>query len=66
MLSVYGSLFLAGAMAAARAEDRPTTRAFLIEAEESARRLGRDASYLWTAFGAVRSSQTTFALVGRP
>ena len=27
MLSVYGSLFLTGAMAASRAEDRPTTRA---------------------------------------
>jgi transcriptional regulator with XRE-family HTH domain len=51
MLSVYGSLFLAGAMAASRAADRPTTRAFLIEAEQSARRLGRDANYLWTAFG---------------
>jgi len=51
MLSVYGSLFLAGAMAASRAEDRPTTQAFLREAEESARRLGRDANYLWTAFG---------------
>jgi transcriptional regulator with XRE-family HTH domain len=51
MLSVYGSLFLAGAMAASRTEDRPTTRAFLIEAEETSRRLGRDANYLWTAFG---------------
>src|SRR6266571_344773 len=51
MLSVYGSLFLAGAMAASRAEDRPTTRAFLQEAQESADRLGRDANHLWTAFG---------------
>jgi transcriptional regulator with XRE-family HTH domain len=51
MLSVYGSLCLAGAMASSRAEDRPTTQAFLREAEESARRLGRDANYLWTAFG---------------
>jgi hypothetical protein len=51
MLSVYGSLFLAGAMAASRAEDRSTTQDFLREAEESARRLGRDANYLWTAFG---------------
>jgi transcriptional regulator with XRE-family HTH domain len=50
-LSVYGSLFLAGAMAAARGEDRGTTVAFLREAEETARRLGRDDNLLWTAFG---------------
>ena len=51
MLSVYGSLFLTGAMAASRAEDRPTTRGFLQEAQESADRLGQDANHLWTAFG---------------
>ncbi len=51
MLSVYGSLFLTGAMAASRAEDRPTTRAFLHEAQEAAGRLGADANYMWTAFG---------------
>ena len=51
MLSVYGSLFLTGAMAASRAEDRPTTRAFLHEAQEAASRLGADANYMWTAFG---------------
>ncbi len=50
-LSVYGTLFLAGAMAAARAEDRATTRAFLQEADEAARRLGTDANHMWTAFG---------------
>jgi transcriptional regulator with XRE-family HTH domain len=50
-LSVYGSLFLAGSMAAARADDRATTQAFLHEADRSARRLGRDANHLWTAFG---------------
>ncbi|MGH3680143.1 MAG: helix-turn-helix domain-containing protein [Natronosporangium sp.] len=49
--SVYGTLFLAGAMAAARAEDRVTTRTFLAEADTAAGRLGRDANYLWTAFG---------------
>jgi hypothetical protein len=38
-------------MAAARNEDRATTRMFLAEAEDSARRLGGDANYLWTAFG---------------
>jgi transcriptional regulator with XRE-family HTH domain len=51
MLSVYGSLFLTGAMAASRAEDRATTRAFLQEAQEAADRLGGDANHLWTAFG---------------
>jgi transcriptional regulator with XRE-family HTH domain len=51
MLSVYGSLFLTGAMAASRAEDRSTTLAFLQEAEEAAARLGGDANHLWTAFG---------------
>jgi len=51
MLSVYGSLFLTGAMAASRAEDRAATRAFLQEAQDSADRLGRDANRMWTAFG---------------
>lgn len=51
MLSIYGSLFLTGAMAASRAEDRPTTRAFLREARLAADRLGTDGNYMWTAFG---------------
>ena len=51
MLSVYGSLFLTGAMAASRAEDRSTTSGFLQEAQEAADRLGQDANYVWTAFG---------------
>ena len=50
-LSIYGTLFLTGSMAAARNEDRATTRTFLAEAEQSARRLGVDANHLWTAFG---------------
>jgi transcriptional regulator with XRE-family HTH domain len=50
-LSIYGTPFLTGSMAAARNEDRATTRMFLAEAEASARRLGGDANYLWTAFG---------------
>ncbi|MEU3311566.1 helix-turn-helix domain-containing protein [Streptomyces sp. NPDC006662] len=50
-LSVYGTLFLAGAMAAARAEDRATTQTFLREADETAQRLGADANHMWTAFG---------------
>jgi len=49
--SVYGTLFLAGSMAAARAEDRAVTREFLAEADRAAALLGRDANYLWTAFG---------------
>src|SRR5262249_58407325 len=36
MLSVYGTLFLTGAMAASRAEDRSTTRVLLQEAQEAA------------------------------
>jgi tetratricopeptide (TPR) repeat protein len=51
MLSVYGSLFLTGAMAASRAEDRPATKGFLQEAQEAADRLGQDANHVWTAFG---------------
>jgi hypothetical protein len=50
-LSVYGTLFLAGSMAAARNNDRSTVRAFLDSADETARRLGHDANHLWTAFG---------------
>jgi hypothetical protein len=38
-------------MAAARADDRYTTRAFLAEAGEASRLLGRDANHMWTAFG---------------
>ncbi|MFC9673893.1 helix-turn-helix domain-containing protein [Streptomyces sp. NPDC057717] len=50
-LSVYGTLFLAGSMAAARAEDRATTQTYLSEADQAAQRLGRDANHVWTAFG---------------
>ncbi|GAB3816598.1 helix-turn-helix domain-containing protein [Micromonospora zhanjiangensis] len=51
LLSVYGTLFLAGAMAAARANDAPTTRTFLTTADHTAARLGGDGNHLWTAFG---------------
>ncbi|MER7348853.1 helix-turn-helix transcriptional regulator [Streptomyces aurantiacus] len=50
-LSVYGTLFLTGAMAAARAEDRATAQTYLREAESAATRLGADANHMWTAFG---------------
>jgi transcriptional regulator with XRE-family HTH domain len=55
-LSVYGTLFLAGAIAAARAEDRASVRAFLDEADDAARRLGHDGNHLWTAFGPTNVS----------
>lgn len=51
LLSVYGTLFLTGAVAAARADDRAAARSFLDEAQESASRLGRDVNAMWTAFG---------------
>ncbi|AKN71077.1 XRE family transcriptional regulator [Streptomyces sp. PBH53] len=50
-LSIYGTLFLAGSMASARADDRATTRTFLDEAKRAADRLGADANHVWTAFG---------------
>ncbi|MEU3406404.1 helix-turn-helix transcriptional regulator [Streptomyces sp. NPDC006670] len=50
-VSVYGSLFLTGAMAAARAEDRATAQGFLAQADKAAQRLGADANHMWTAFG---------------
>lgn len=51
LLSVYGTLFLSGAMAAARANDPGTTRTFLATADDTATRLGADGNHLWTAFG---------------
>lgn len=50
-LSVYGTLYLAGSMASARADDRATTGDFLEQADQAARRLGADANHVWTAFG---------------
>jgi hypothetical protein len=50
-VSVYGMLFLAGAMAAARFGDGSRVISYLHEADGAARRLGRDANRLWTAFG---------------
>lgn len=51
IVSVYGTLLLPGAVAAARSNDRSTAYEYLSEAGEMARLLGRDANYLWTAFG---------------
>jgi len=50
-LSVYGMLFLAGSMAASRADDRDSTRTFLAEADRAAGQLGQDGNFMWTAFG---------------
>ncbi|MEV0677835.1 hypothetical protein AB0I60_15090 [Actinosynnema sp. NPDC050436] len=45
MLSIYGSLFLAGATAAARANDHTCTQDFLREANDTAQRLGANANW---------------------
>lgn len=51
LLSVYGTLLLPAAVAAAKARDRTTTRRYLDRAEKTAGALGGDANHLWTAFG---------------
>jgi transcriptional regulator with XRE-family HTH domain len=51
LLSIYGTLFLAGSIAASRASDPTTTRDFLNQADQAAQKLGHDANHLWTAFG---------------
>ncbi|GAB3546892.1 transcriptional regulator with XRE-family HTH domain [Actinopolyspora lacussalsi] len=50
-LSLYGMLFLRTAVAAARRQDRQTTRELLGQADTAARRLGVDANYWQTGFG---------------
>ncbi|SNR62396.1 Transcriptional regulator, contains XRE-family HTH domain [Haloechinothrix alba] len=50
-VSVYGTMYLTGAMAAARADDRAVTREFLQQADTAAQRIGRDDNLMWTAFG---------------
>lgn len=50
-LSVYGSLLLRGAVAAAQDDNRATAHELLGEAEDAARRLGIDGNLRWTAFG---------------
>jgi transcriptional regulator with XRE-family HTH domain len=51
MLSIYGTLNLAGSIAAARDGDRAAAQTFLNEAELAAGALGADANLMWTAFG---------------
>ena len=50
-LSVYGTLLLHGAMAAARMGDHPTVRNLIREADTAARQLGGDQNHYWTSFG---------------
>jgi hypothetical protein len=50
-LSVYGSLLLRGAIAAAQADNRRTSYELLGEAEDAGNRLGQDLNLRWTAFG---------------
>ncbi|AEV84695.1 hypothetical protein ACWT_3672 [Actinoplanes sp. SE50] len=50
-LSVYGSLLLRGAIAAAHNADRHTTIELLDEAEQAGGRLGHEGNHMWTAFG---------------
>jgi transcriptional regulator with XRE-family HTH domain len=52
-LSVYGSLLLRGAVAAAQRGDRAVAYALLTEASDAGRRLGVDGNVRWTAFGPV-------------
>jgi hypothetical protein len=55
-LSVYGSLLLRGAVAAAQRGDRGTAHELLDEADEAARRLGVEGNFRWTAFGPINST----------
>ena len=53
--SVYGSVLLRGALAAAQHDDRATAHEMLAEATATARRLGSDANLRGTAFGPVNT-----------
>ncbi|MFG1690334.1 helix-turn-helix transcriptional regulator [Nonomuraea sp. NPDC049269] len=50
-LSIYGSLLLRGAVAAANTGSRHNIAELLDEAAEAGTRLGVDANHMWTAFG---------------
>lgn len=50
-LSVYGSLLLRGAIAAAHGGERHRIAELLDEAAEAGARLGHDGNHMWTAFG---------------
>jgi transcriptional regulator with XRE-family HTH domain len=55
-LSVYGSLLLRGAIAAAQHDERATAHELLTEADDAARRLGADRNLRWTAFGPINAN----------
>jgi hypothetical protein len=55
-LSVYGSLLLRGAIAAAQHGQRSTAQEMLSEAADAARRVGKDANLRGTAFGPVNTA----------
>ncbi|HTJ68141.1 MAG TPA: helix-turn-helix domain-containing protein [Actinospica sp.] len=63
-LSIHGSLFLVGAMAAARVGDRREASRYLAHAQRAADRLGHDGNNMWTAFGptTVRMHHVSAAL----
>lgn len=50
-LSIYGSLLLRGAIAAARTGNRHAIAELLDEAAATGERLGHDGNHMWTAFG---------------
>ncbi|MFE7118355.1 helix-turn-helix domain-containing protein [Streptomyces sp. NPDC057654] len=52
-LSLYGTLFLNGAVAAARMGDRRQADDMIREAQRAADRLGTDGNEMWTGFGPV-------------
>jgi transcriptional regulator with XRE-family HTH domain len=64
IVSVYGTLLLPGAIAAARSNDRSTASEYLAEAEDMAGLIGTDTNHLWTAFGPtnVKIHQVTTAM----
>lgn len=69
-VSVYGTMYLTGAVAASRLDDQAATDGFLRQADLAAQRLGRDDNLLWTAFGptnvAIHRVQTALELGNVP
>jgi hypothetical protein len=56
-LSIYGSLLLRGAIAAAGQGNRAAAYELLDEADDAGQRLGTDANLRWTAFGPTNAKQ---------
>lgn len=63
-LSVYGSILLRGAIAAAEDDNRHAAYELLAEADEAGRRLGVDGNLLGTAFGPVNARQHRVYIAG--